>query len=101
MKFYHFIFILSIICIKSKFTKLVFEEKFSGKSLNTSLWEFDIGNVNGWGNNELEYYRKNFKNIFIKDEQSHMVAKVKQIKHFSYTSAKITTKKLFNLLMVK
>ena len=95
MKLYHFIFILSIISIKSKFTKLVFEEKFSGKSLNTSLWEFDIGNVDGWGNNELEYYRKNSENIFIKDEQLHIVAKVKKIKHLSYTSAKITTKKTF------
>ena len=80
---------------KSEFTKLVFEENFSGKSLNTSLWEFDIGNVDGWGNNELEYYRKNSENIFIKDEQLHIVAKVKKIKHLSYTSAKITTKKTF------
>ncbi len=86
---------------KSEFTKLVFEENFSGKSLNASLWEFDIGNVDGWGNNELEYYRKNSENICIKDKQLHIVAKVKKIKHFSYTSAKITTKKLFNLHMVK
>ena len=63
---------------KSEFTKLVFEENFSGKSLNASLWEFDIGNVDGWGNNELEYYRKNSENIFIKDEQLHIVAKVKK-----------------------
>ena len=51
---------------KSEFTKLIFEENFSGKSLNTSLWDFDIGNVDRWGNNELEYYIKNSEKYFYK-----------------------------------
>jgi beta-glucanase (GH16 family) len=96
MKLYHIIFILSIISIKSEFTKLIFEENFSGNSLNTSLWEFDIGNGDGWGNEELEYYRKNSENIFIQNDQLHIVARVKDFGGFKYTSAKITTKKTFH-----
>jgi beta-glucanase (GH16 family) len=95
MKLYHFIFILTIICIKSEFTKLVLEENFSGNSLNTSLWEFDIGNDDGWGNDELQYYRKNSENIFIQNNQLHIVARVKEFGEKSYTSARILTKKTF------
>jgi len=37
---------------------LVWSDEFNGSSLNTSDWTKDIGNgSNGWGNNELQYYR--------------------------------------------
>ncbi|EKF49013.1 glucan endo-1,3-beta-D-glucosidase [Thermosipho africanus H17ap60334] len=36
--------------------KLVWSDEFDGKELDKNKWRFDIGNNNGWGNNELQYY---------------------------------------------
>lgn len=75
---------------------LVFEENFEGESLNLSKWEYDLGNgINGWGNKELEYYRKSQDNIYIKNNQLHISAKVQKFGGQQYTSAKITTKNTF------
>eukprot|EP00884_Botryococcus_braunii_P013667 jgi/Botrbrau1/22300/Bobra.0138s0052.2 len=35
--------------------QLLWSDEFSGTSLNTGIWNFDVGG-GGWGNNELEYY---------------------------------------------
>jgi len=37
----------------------VWNEEFEGSSLNTSIWNYELGTGNnGWGNNELQYYTK-------------------------------------------
>ncbi len=42
--------------------QLVWADEFDGTSLDTSKWEYQIGNgcpnLCGWGNSELEYYRQ-------------------------------------------
>jgi beta-glucanase (GH16 family) len=53
-------------------------------------WGFDIGNgTNGWGNNELEYYRR--ENATIENGQLVITAKQESFGGYNYTSSKLTT----------
>jgi len=37
--------------------RLVWSDEFNYKGLpDSSKWSYDVGNRNGWGNKELEYY---------------------------------------------
>ena len=43
--------------------KLIWQDEFLGGVLDNSKWDFQIGNgVNGWGNNELQFYTNNKNN---------------------------------------
>ncbi len=70
--------------------KLVWEENFDGNQLNTSIWNFELGdgcpNVCGWGNNEREIYTQT--NHFVKDGYLTIEARKEGNK---YTSTRITT----------
>jgi len=97
MKLLIYIFCIQIlgVCL-TEFDKLVFEENFEGPNLNLSKWEYDLGNgVWGWGNGELEYYRKSKENVYIENNQLHIKAKVESYGNQEYTSGKITTKHTF------
>ncbi|MBF6640165.1 glycoside hydrolase family 16 protein [Flavobacterium sp. J49] len=70
--------------------KLVWEENFSGKQLDESAWNFELGNGCpnncGWGNNEKQLYTN--KNHELKE--GHLVIRIeKEADH--YTSTRITT----------
>ena len=71
--------------------QIVFEDHFDGDTLNTTYWNFDLGNgcpeLCGWGNNELQYYSA--ENVFLKNGYLHIKT---QHVNGKYTSAKITTK---------
>ena len=99
MKISLFLFSLYLLIININslaFDKLIFEEKFDGETLNLSKWDYDLGNgVYGWGNDEKEYYRKNNENIYIENNQLHIIAKKENYGNMNYTSARITTKKKF------
>ena len=97
MKIFLFIFwINTIFGLITEYDKLVFEENFDNETAFLSKWEYDLGNGdNGWGNAELEYYRKNKANIFIENNQLHIKAKVEDYGKQHFTSAKITTKHSF------
>lgn len=97
MKIFLFIFwINTIFGLITEYDKLVFEENFDNETAFLSRWEYDLGNGdNGWGNAELEYYRKNKANIFIENNQLHIKAKVEDYGKQHFTSAKITTKHSF------
>jgi beta-glucanase (GH16 family) len=49
--------------------KLVWSDEFNKDGApDTTNWTYDIGRGdNGWGNQELQYYTKNFENVRIKD----------------------------------
>lgn len=88
------LFLVSVMCL-SAFSqkadkKLVWEEDFSGNTLNEEVWNFELGNgcpnVCGWGNNERQVYTKN--NHELKDGMLHITAKREGD---SYTSTRITT----------
>ena len=63
---------------------------------DSSKWNFDIGTgQNGWGNNELQYYTDRLQNIEVKNGMLHIKAVKEAYLGSSYTSAKITTKGIF------
>ncbi len=70
---------------------LVWSDEFSGASLDATVWNQEIGNNNGWGNNELEYYTNSLKNIFLSNGNLIIEARKETTGGFNYTSGRMTT----------
>lgn len=70
--------------------KLVWEENFDGKTLNESVWNYELGdgcpNVCGWGNNERQIYTKTNHRL----EGGKLIITTKKDGD-KYTSTRITT----------
>jgi len=58
-------------------------------------WGYDIGNNNGWGNNELEYYTNRSENVAISNGTLKINLKKEDYNGFGYTSGRILTKGKF------
>lgn len=76
--------------------KLVWSDEFDGTSLDTSKWEYQIGDgsnygIWGWGNNEQQYYT-NGQNARIDNGVLIISAKKEAMGSQSYTSTRIRTK---------
>ena len=71
--------------------KLVWEEQFNGSELDTSVWNFELGNGCpdncGWGNNERQFYTK----VNHRLENGKLIITARE-RDSSYTSTRITTK---------
>ncbi len=51
------------------------QDEFNGEELNTTYWNYEIGNgSNGWGNRELQYYSDNERDVFLSDGKLNIVA---------------------------
>jgi beta-glucanase (GH16 family) len=70
---------------------LAWSDEFSGNTLNTQNWGFDIGNNNGWGNQELEYYTSSTNNVFVSAGNLIIEARSESNNGFNYTSGRIKT----------
>ena len=71
--------------------KLVWADEFDGTALNSDFWSFETGNgTNGWGNNELQFYRT--QNTSIQDGHLVITAKKEPFGGKEYTSSRIITK---------
>ena len=70
---------------------LVWQDEFSGSALDGNFWNYESGNNNGWGNNELEYYTNSSKNAFVSNGNLIIEARKESIGGFNYSSARITT----------
>lgn len=69
---------------------LVWNDEFTGGSLDTSKWGYEIGNNNGWGNNEIQNYTKTSSNVAVSDGTLKITAlKDEQDK---WTSGRILTR---------
>lgn len=72
---------------------LVWSDEFSGTALSTD-WTFELGDgcpdLCGWGNQELEYYKK--ENTSLADGNLTITAKRESINGKPYTSSKLNTK---------
>ena len=68
--------------------QLAWSDEFSASSLDTSVWNFDIGG-GGWGNNELQYYQQD--NVAI--DRGHLVITARREAKGgrSYTSSRVKT----------
>ena len=79
------------------FTELVMSDEFDTDGvIDNSIWSYDIGTgVNGWGNNELQYYTDRPENISVQNGILIIKAEKESFEGSSYTSAKIVTKAKF------
>ena len=76
---------------------LMWSDEFSGNTLNSDNWNFDIGTGNwGWGNNELQYYTNSNQNLFLANGMLHIMAKQQSFGTSNYTSARINSSNKFN-----
>lgn len=77
--------------------QLAWSDEFTGNTVNTTNWTFDIGNGSGgWGNKELEYYTSRPQNVYVTNGLLHIVAQKESYSGYNYTSAKLKTIGLFS-----
>ncbi|MEQ9120888.1 glycoside hydrolase family 16 protein [Fulvivirga sp.] len=76
------------------FEQLVVQDEFDSDGMpNSDIWNFDIGTgINGWGNNELQYYTARPENIQVQNGFLIITAREESYRGSNYTSAKILTK---------
>lgn len=74
--------------------KLIWADEFTGTSLNEANWNYEAGNNNGWGNNELQFYKK--ENTEVRDGNLIITAKRETVNGFNFTSSRLTTQNKFN-----
>ena len=81
----------------TRFTNLVLEEEFDTDGApNPAIWDFDIGTgVDGWGNQELQYYTDRTENVNIQNGVLLITAREESFQGSPYTSARLLTKDLF------
>ncbi|PIB36242.1 glycoside hydrolase [Reichenbachiella sp. 5M10] len=71
---------------------LVWHDEFNGTSLNSSDWSYETGTgSNGWGNNELQYYRQ--ENTTVGEGVLTITAKKESFQGREYTSSRLVTAK--------
>lgn len=88
---------LLVACVQKPGDKyqLVWSDEFNKDGMpDTASWTYDIGHGSeGWGNNELQYYTRNFENVRIKDGILMIEARKKDGK---WSSARLKTQGLKN-----
>jgi beta-glucanase (GH16 family) len=79
--------------------KAVWADEFNGTALDEKYWNYELGdgcpNNCGWGNNELEFYKK--ENTTVKDGFLLIEAKTESNAGKNYSSSRLTTQNKFNL----
>ncbi|TAI48449.1 glycoside hydrolase family 16 protein [Flagellimonas allohymeniacidonis] len=78
-------------------TNLVLSDEFNTEGApNSDIWGFDIGTgIDGWGNNELQYYTDRTDNVEIQNGVLLITAREEAFEGSAYTSARLTTKDKF------
>ena len=81
----------------ANFTELVMQDEFDTDGApNSDIWDYNIGTgINGWGNNELQYYTNRTENVNVENGVLLITAKEESFQGSSYTSARLVTKGLF------
>ncbi|MDR5591194.1 family 16 glycosylhydrolase [Christiangramia sp. SM2212] len=75
---------------QTQFEDLAWSDEFDGDALDTSVWNYEIGNgTDGWGNNEVQYYKE--ENVTVQDGSLFITAKRESESGFDFTSGRITT----------
>ncbi len=72
---------------------LAWSDEFEGNVLNLDNWNYELGNIDpygniGWGNSELQLYKK--ENIAVKD--GYLTIKARREANGTYTSGRINTR---------
>ncbi|WP_300343125.1 glycoside hydrolase family 16 protein [Fusobacterium sp.] len=73
--------------------KIVWEEEFNYTGLpDEKIWSYEVGG-HGWGNSELQYYKKADKeNVYVRDGKLVITALKKDYEGKKYTSTRLITK---------
>lgn len=71
---------------------LAWSDEFNGRAIDETNWGFEIGNNNGWGNHEQEYYTNSTNNAFVSAGNLIVEARNEPVGGFNYTSARMITK---------
>jgi len=81
----------------TNFNQLVIQDEFDNDGApNSAIWGFDIGTgVNGWGNNELQYYTDRTENVKVENGVLLITANEESFEGSGFTSARLLTKDLF------
>ncbi len=77
--------------------QLVWSDEFDGASgslPDDTKWTYDLGNNNGWGNQELENYTNDPQNVSLDGNGNLVITAIKNGN--SYTSARVKTQGKFN-----
>jgi beta-glucanase (GH16 family) len=79
------------------FTELTMQDEFdSDGAPDSGIWSYDIGTgVNGWGNNELQYYTDRPQNVTVTNGYLLITANKEDFEGSGYTSARLLTKDKF------
>lgn len=76
---------------------LVWSDEFSGSSLSSASWQYEIGTgTDGWGNWELQYYTASPNNIYLDTGYLHIKALHQPYNGSDYTSSRIKTQGLYD-----
>ena len=79
------------------FTNLVFSDEFNTDGApDASKWGYNLGNNNGWGNNEAEYYTDSPDNVKVEGGSLKITAKKQTMGGFQYTSARLVSENKFD-----
>ena len=81
-------------CVYIQNCTLVWSDEFDGTAVDTTKWEFMIGDgsafgIPGWGNNELQYYRS--QNATVANGELTITARQEWFGGKQYTSARLRT----------
>lgn len=82
--------------IEKKFSELVWSDEFNYNGLpDSTKWNYSIGNgcpeLCGWGNDELQYYTKELKNVRVENGVLIIETHKEKIDSFDFTSGKLVT----------
>ncbi|MBU6258374.1 MAG: glycoside hydrolase family 16 protein [Burkholderiales bacterium] len=83
--------------------RLVWSDEFDGTEVDRSKWDFDLGNgfydernrrwIPGWGNEELQYYTDDPRNVSVRDSLLTIRALKESMHGCDYTSARLKTRR--------
>jgi beta-glucanase (GH16 family) len=76
--------------------QLVWSDEFSTDGApDPAKWGFDLGNGNGWGNAELEYYTSRPDNVTVQDGVLKITARKENYEGSEFTSGRLLSKNKF------
>ncbi|MCX8472576.1 MAG: family 16 glycosylhydrolase, partial [Sediminibacterium sp.] len=70
-------------------------------SPDPTKWVYDLGNNNGWGNSESQYYTNRPENVTVSNGTLKITAIKEAFSGFNYTSARILTQGKFDVKYVR
>ncbi|HKL35695.1 MAG TPA: family 16 glycosylhydrolase [Salegentibacter sp.] len=79
---------------ETEYENLIWEQDFDTDGpVDANIWNFEIGNNDGWGNQESQYYTED--NAIIEGGNLVITAEAEETNGFDYSSSRITTKDNF------